>query len=334
MFLVRSGAINEFEGLVRDLGANSIELMAKVGLSPSQFRDPNTYISYRKLAELLEVSAVACDEPLFGLLLASRQSSSVLGDLSVIMSQQPTVGDVLSNMDQYLYLHARGVHLNQQIKGDHMELNLVFDISTPQGLNMLIQMSIGQLVNFIAELLEVDKYSLPLFLHQSAPLNYQRSTSDYFYKRIVFNKNDNATQIPLSWLNKKTHSDNAVVQEHFQRHLQKLAQRYPDNVQDQVKEIIGWMLPSGECSVERVARTLDLHPRVLQKRLKKLDTSYVTLLKEARLVIAEQHLRHRSMSVTDLALNLGYAEVSVFSRNFKQWTGLSPRQWQQEVKGE
>jgi AraC-like DNA-binding protein len=36
------------------------------------------------------------------------------------------------------------------------------------------------------------------------------------------------------------------------------------------------------------------------------------------------------MSVTDLALNLGYADVSVFSRHFKQWTGLSPRNWQQQ----
>ena len=44
--------------------------------------------------------------------------------------------------------------------------------------------------------------------------------------------------------------------------------------------------------------------------------------------IAEQHLRYRSMAVTELALNLGYADVSVFSGNFRQWTGLSPRAWQ------
>ena len=39
------------------------------------------------------------------------------------------------------------------------------------------------------------------------------------------------------------------------------------------------------------------------------------------------------MSITDLAFKLGYAEPSVFSRSFKQWTGLSPRQWQQRHLG-
>ncbi|MBV1877482.1 MAG: AraC family transcriptional regulator [Pseudomonadales bacterium] len=26
-------------------------------------------------------------------------------------------------------------------------------------------------------------------------------------------------------------------------------------------------------------------------------------------------------------LKLGYAEVAIFSRHFKQWTGVTPRQW-------
>lgn len=42
--------------------------------------------------------------------------------------------------------------------------------------------------------------------------------------------------------------------------------RYPDNLQAQVREIIGQSLPSVECCLGRVATTLELHPRVLQKR--------------------------------------------------------------------
>ena len=68
---------------------------------------------------------------------------------------------------------------------------------------------------------------------------------------------------------------------------------------------------------------------VLQKRLKKQHTSYARLLQETRMEIATQHLRHASTGITDLALQLGYADVSVFSRNFKQWSGQSPRQWRQ-----
>ena len=118
------------------------------------------------------------------------------------------------------------------------------------------------------------------------------------------------------------------MRQHFREFVHLLEQRYPDNLRDQVKDIMGQLLPSGECSVGRVAATLDVHSRVLQKRLQKEGTNYAVLLRETRLDIAKQHLRARTMAITDLALNLGYAEVSVFSRNFKQWTGLSPRAWQ------
>ena len=74
---------------------------------------------------------------------------------------------------------------------------------------------------------------------------------------------------------------------------------------------------------------MDVQPRVLQKRLAQQNSGYSKLLRETRQQIAEQYLANNSMSVTDLALNLGYAEVAVFSRHFKQWTGESPRQWQQ-----
>lgn len=74
---------------------------------------------------------------------------------------------------------------------------------------------------------------------------------------------------------------------------------------------MGRILPSGECSIKRVAATLDLHPRMLQKRLQNQGDSYGKLLKETRIKMAEQQLDHGAMSATDLVLNLGYAEVSV-----------------------
>ncbi|WP_223464182.1 helix-turn-helix domain-containing protein [Pseudomonas sp. GL-RE-26] len=65
----------------------------------------------------------------------------------------------------------------------------------------------------------------------------------------------------------------------------------------------------------------------LQKRLQAEGSRFSQLLQETRLEIAKQNLLRDKTSITDLALNLGYADVSVFSRHFKQWTGFSPRNW-------
>jgi AraC-like DNA-binding protein len=39
------------------------------------------------------------------------------------------------------------------------------------------------------------------------------------------------------------------------------------------------------------------------------------------------HLRQERLSVSELALVLGYSETSAFSRAFRRWFGVSPRQW-------
>ena len=120
------------------------------------------------------------------------------------------------------------------------------------------------------------------------------------------------------------------MREHLLHRMQLLKTQYPDNLKAQVCHLIGSLLHTGECGIDAVSSSLGVQPRVLQKRLQCEDTSFSRLLQETRLEIAKQNLLRDKTSITDLALNLGYADVSVFSRHFKQWTGLSPRNWRAE----
>ena len=135
-------------------------------------------------------------------------------------------------------------------------------------------------------------------------------------------------------LNAKNHQDEDALERHFQQHLKELQTRYPNNLSDQAANMIGRLLSTGECSVERVARALDLHPRMLQSKLKQQSTSYRQLLQQVRQDFAEQRLSENIQSITDIALQLGYAETAVFSRHFRSWTGKSPSQWRQDNSNE
>ena len=213
-----------------------------------------------------------------------------------------------------------------------MEVGLSFDITSPLGLAQLRQLSVGQLEKFLVELLSIREP-----VRSFTPLLQQRSCAPELTRldarllsRIRFEAAVDGVRFPKRWLERQSHFNPETVRKHFQEYMQTLQQRYPDNLQDQIRDILAQLLPSGECSIERVAAALDLSPRVLQKRLKNEQTSYSSLLRQTRRVIAEQHLQHRTMSITDLALYLGYADVSVFSRHFRSWTGVSPRQWRPE----
>ncbi|MFI2812526.1 MULTISPECIES: AraC family transcriptional regulator [unclassified Microbulbifer] len=329
MFLIRSGAIERYEQLVSEMGQNPNELLGQVGLTIAQVRQPNSYIAYPRLADLLDLSADACNEPLFGLRLAARQTMLALGEMALSASQQETLQDSLSYAEHHIVLHAHGVSVSQHINGEQLELHLAFDFSNSSGLRQLMQLSAGQAFNTVWQMVQGAGTSLKIHLLQSRPEG-DLWQSERYADRLVFNSHFCGISFPASWLSRKPCPDEALIREHFRERIRQLESLYPDNLQAQVRHIVSNLLASGECDVTRVAATLDLHPRVLQKKLQAQGVTFRELLQETRMEIAELNLRFGRQSITDLALNLGYADVAVFSRNFKQWTGMSPRQWRKE----
>ncbi len=80
-----------------------------------------------------------------------------------------------------------------------------------------------------------------------------------------------------------------------------------------------------QASLERVAEALHLSPRTLRRRLVELGTSFQMILEQLRRGRAVELLLHSTMSVEQIAAELGYLDPSNFGRAFRRWTGQSPR---------
>ena len=330
MYRVRSGAIEGMAGLARQLGANPIEIIQEVGLSESQFRDPDTYIPYDKLADIMELCATHCGTTLFGIRLAERQSPVVLGDLVLAAATGHTLKDALAIIANYLYLHASGVHLIEQAVGDEIRLKLDFLFHSSLGSEQLMQLSVVQLATFTASLIGIDPSDFTLYLRQPArpfPDSYRSR-----FPNIRFLQEFDGIAVTPKQLSLSCHQNERLLNLHLESYLKQLQNHYPDSLEEQVSDVIGHLLPAGECSLERVATTLNTHPRTLQKRLQAAGASYRTILQNTRMQLAQQQLKLGRGSITELALQLGYSDIAVFGRHFKRWTGLSPRQWKQRHK--
>lgn len=83
-------------------------------------------------------------------------------------------------------------------------------------------------------------------------------------------------------------------------------------------------MPEGSVSLPRVAAELHCSPRSLQRRLSAYNLSYQALLDGVREELARRYLLRTSLSLTELALLLGYSDQSAFTRAFSNWTGISP----------
>ncbi|GGO70610.1 AraC family transcriptional regulator [Bowmanella pacifica] len=331
MHLVRSGAAAHFEQLVLEYGQNPIEIIRQAGLHQVQFRDPNTYIAHAKLATLLEIAAQRCQQPLFGLALAQRQRANVLGDLPMLVSRAATVAEALEWGNRYVYLHAGGVSLQIVPRGDSARLSLSLDLPVSHSFVQLMQMSVAQMAIFVSGLLNTEPRAMTLYLRQAQPIASHTSLATPL-PTIRFEQDFDGIVLTTAQLASRNHHDDEALNRHLTAYLAYLQNHYPDNLAAQTKEVIGRLLPTGECSIDRVATALGMHERTLQMRLKAAEVSYSLLLREVRQNMAEQQLRFGSQSITELALQLGYAEVAVFSRHFRQWTGQSPRQWQKTAR--
>ena len=82
---------------------------------------------------------------------------------------------------------------------------------------------------------------------------------------------------------------------------------------------------SNERSVDFYAKQLDITPNHLNKSVKTVTgRTAITILNEMSIQEAKMQLKHTSLSISDIAFQLGFEDLSYFSRFFKKATGMSP----------
>lgn len=77
------------------------------------------------------------------------------------------------------------------------------------------------------------------------------------------------------------------------------------------------------------ADLVGMSDRTLQRRLAQHETTFNELLDQARFDSAKQLLQDKSISLSDIGYELGYANPANFTRAFRRWAGVSPRQHRQ-----
>lgn len=93
---------------------------------------------------------------------------------------------------------------------------------------------------------------------------------------------------------------------------------------DDVAGAIAALLPSGDAQISRVARTLGIGTRTLQRRLIARGATFRGLLNTVRRERATRELVESERSIHEIALGLGYAAPSELTRAFRRWTGMGP----------
>lgn len=101
-----------------------------------------------------------------------------------------------------------------------------------------------------------------------------------------------------------------------------------------VAHLIDLNLDEARPSIDGIARRLGLSRRTLQRRLDDAGTRYIDIQQRVMARRAKTFLAEDKSNIGRIALELGYADASHFTRAFLEWTGITPSRWRRNVRFE
>lgn len=327
-YLARSGGLLGFDALVREAGHDPEALLRAVGLPVAALQTSELYLSYPRLAELLTLAAGTLRMPDFGLRLGQRQGLAVVGALGAWLCAQETVAEALAGLRRHLGFHVRGLQISfvAEAHGFGLVLSVPFADRVP--CRQLLTLSVTLLVQGLNAL--SGRPVPPRAIQLGFPAPPPETAAHYqaaLLGPVRFGGDSYRVDYDAEVLLAPVRMAPALRARLIRRWRDDTVLHQPLSLQMQTARAITALLPTGRCSLADVAALVERHPRTLQQDLKAAGTHFGEVLRQVRQQLACTHLADSDIDLTRLASDLGYADLSAFSRAFRQWTGRSPRQW-------
>ncbi|MEM8957862.1 MAG: AraC family transcriptional regulator ligand-binding domain-containing protein [Pseudomonadota bacterium] len=99
-----------------------------------------------------------------------------------------------------------------------------------------------------------------------------------------------------------------------------------------LREIIALRLLDGKVDIDGAAHLSGQSLRTFQRQLDQSGLTYSKLLARVRCERATALLQETEVSITDIGLQVGFADPANFTRAFRSWTGKTPSQYRKDVR--
>jgi AraC-like DNA-binding protein len=148
-----------------------------------------------------------------------------------------------------------------------------------------------------------------------------------FGPRVEFGRDFNAIICTIRDLDTPLPAADTVMVRHVKQYLEPLLARVDATVSDKVRQLVYDLLPSGRCSVKRIASSMGMDRRTLHRHLTRDGEIFSSIVDTARTDLARRFVKERGRSLSEVAYLLGFSGTSAFSRWFRERFGHSPTSW-------
>jgi AraC-like DNA-binding protein len=273
---------------------------------------------------LSAASAQSVRDEAFGLHLAELYRPGDFGLLDYLAHSSRRLGDALERLCRYNRLLQDVAEIVLEVRGDRTE------VWQRELRSVWIPPAVTE--NALANLIVIGRHLtghavLPLRVEFRHPApSYQSEHARVFGCAVRFEAARDAVVLRTADLDLPLTNADPTLCSILDRHAQHLLDELPPTASfgARVREMVAHALKDENPTAARLARKLRMSPRTLRRRLKDEGTTYEEVVDELRRALTERYLDHPDMSLSQIALLLGYSDTSAFRRAFRRWHGSSP----------
>jgi AraC-like DNA-binding protein len=317
ILVAASWGLGEF---VESMGGDKWRVFRNARLKPSDLRDPLRDISVRQHCDLFEASARETGLADLGMRFGESLQPRLLGPIGYLAASAPTLRAALETLCAYHPAHQSGALLSLSCRDKTAALTYRVCDAEVSEVRQETEMTLTALCNIIRQALGACwSPDLMCFAHS-------RIHSSFRSYNVRFDRPSNSIYFRVDHLDTAMPSADPYMAGLMRSILEKRRRTaQPATTVECVRQRIELCLGEGVTTLERVAAQMGMNEYRVSTQLARAGTSFNELLKEARCALALRYLRDESMQLTEISLQLGYSELSAFSRAFRKWAGVSPQ---------
>lgn len=317
----------------RAAGVTMEPLLARLGIDPACFEDPDARLPLSAEDALWEATAEASGDPCFGLHAAAHLRSDDFDVFGYALRTSATLGDALRNAARYNRLLHDVAEIALVEDGDTVRVTHRFRGDPTGATPQAADYTMAALVTTARMLTGTGVRPEGVTLMHPPPAD-ERAYREVFGEGVslAFGAPRNEVVFHHDVLERPVVSGDPGLHAVLRRHADALLADLPaaDDLPTRVRELVAEGLRGGDPSLEAIASRLGQSPRTLQRRLSDHGVRFSEMVDEMRHALARTYLDDPRLAIGEVAYLLGFSEPRAFHRAFKRWTGTTPAAWRED----
>ena len=332
--LTHASAFVPFVGFLSEMGIAVDPLLANAGLSAAALSEPDSLIPVHQMCAFLDKAARTEGLDQMGFLVGQRTSFLTLGSLGRRLGCCFSLHEALLTTVRLHPAYASDARLRLVAEGDRLWLQRTQDrrLERERGWQEIEQFNVMLAIQIVrlTSHREWRPREVRLQARRGAGLEKFEALAD---ARIRFEQPYTSIEIPGALLPEPLAVTRCGVlaRDKLEQELYRTAPAA--DFTTSVRQVVGTFLRDGYRSVQQTASAVGMSLRTFQRRLAESDVNYSRIVEEERFRVAAELITQSRLSVTDVAMELGYADSTNFAHAFHRWTGLSPSQYRRHEVG-